>query len=248
MNSSPRSSHGRRRAFTLVELLVVMAIIMVLGALVFSISRTAFAAAESSKCLSRLRQAGIVVAGSVGENNGRIRVFKDAASSEEVGPYSIVREQMDLPEEPVAAHFETLKNIMFCPSAPDPEIPHWNSYGVNFGDSLIAGATWTDETVEDSEGGSTVISSLVVISVTEAADFVLLADSCGKDGQGMFRIADDEDLIGLRHRGKANVFMLDGSARSLGQVDLGNLGFERAYDTATTPPTQVFLPEPERTP
>lgn len=69
---SPLNKLALRRgaAFTLVELLTVMAIVGILVALLFPGYRSVTARAEGAKCLSNLKQIGIAIASYAGENNG----------------------------------------------------------------------------------------------------------------------------------------------------------------------------------
>ena len=58
-----------RRAFTLVEILVVIAIIGILAALVMPVAQRGIAAAQKASCLSNLRQLGSATASYAGDNN-----------------------------------------------------------------------------------------------------------------------------------------------------------------------------------
>ena len=242
MRQSLHSGGGTRRAFTLVELLVVVAIIIVLAALVFSISGRMMSAAETTECMNRLRQTGAIMIGSATDNNNRIRIFKGGSGSFDYRPYFILRDEMNLPDTSYEAHYGTLSKIMFCPAAPEPKTPHWNCFGLNFTNSEIAGVTWKTEQVRDSQGRTANVSSLSLGSVSSPSEYLLVGDSCRADGQQIFRISGS-DLIGLRHRDKANALFLDGSVRTLSRTDLGQIGFKDAYDTSTDPPTKVSLPQ-----
>ena len=239
---------GVLAAFTLTELMVVIVIIAVLSAIVFSVSKYAKKAGESATCLNRLRQVGTILSSRAVENNNRYQVFAGGSGSFEYRPYIILRDELDLPASPSSAHYETLKNVMFCPSGPgahsEPKNPHWTCYGVNIADSDLAGSKWITESVKDSSGRSGNLSVLRPSSVRSPSRCVLVADSCTNDGSEIFRIKGG-DRIGMRHNGKANAIFLDGSARSLGKNDLGQLGFDKAYDTSGSPPTLVSLPSPE---
>ena len=242
MHASIHSGGGTRRAFTLVELLVVVAIIIVLAALVFGISSRMMSAAKTTECMNRLRQTGTIMIASASDNHNRIRIFKGGEGSFEYLPYFILRDEMNLPDDSYEAHYGTLSKIMFCPAAPEPKTPHWNSYGLNFTDSEIAGVTWRDEKVEDDQGLSADISSFALAGVLSPSQFLFVGDSCQTDGQQIFRINED-DLIGLRHRDKANALFLDGSVRTMSRTELGQIGFKEAFDTTTNPPTKVSLPQ-----
>lgn len=67
----PNSLHRAQRAFTLVELLVVIGIIALLISMLLPALSRARDAANSAKCLSNMRQCGIAVQMYVNENKGK---------------------------------------------------------------------------------------------------------------------------------------------------------------------------------
>lgn len=231
-----------RRGFTLVELLVSIMILVVMAGLLVAITRGIKNSAERSTCMSRLRQVSTILLSVASENNGRVMAFQGGSGGFDYRPYFIVRDQLGLPKDPYDAHYSALRDVMFCPSAPEPTTPHWNSYGVNFTNSEVAGATWEQEKIQDSKGNNATVSTLSISTVDSPNRLVLLADSCQASGQQIFRITGS-DRIGLRHGGKANACFLDGSAKGLSISELGALGFQNAYDTRTDPPTSVSLPK-----
>ena len=62
--------HHRTRGFTLIELLVVLAIIAALVTLIFPVVGKVTDQLHDTKCLSNLRQLGIVIQTAAAENNG----------------------------------------------------------------------------------------------------------------------------------------------------------------------------------
>lgn len=229
-------------AFTLVELLVTISIVVVLASIAFSLTQKAKQAAEKASCLSRLRQVGTILAGRAGETNNRYEVFRGGAGSFELRPYFILRDELGLPKGPYPAHFATLGEIMFCPAAPEPNLGHWNCFGIHVSNTDRAGSQWKTETIRDQQGRIANAAILRTSLVKYPSQCVLVADSCRSDGQQIFRIQGG-DLIGLRHQGKASALFLDGSARTMSKADLGQLGFKKAYDTSVNPPSIVTLPK-----
>ena len=63
----PRTGHSP--AFTLVELLVVIAVVAVLAALLFPVAKNALASAKSAKCTANLRQIGTAYMAYLKDNN-----------------------------------------------------------------------------------------------------------------------------------------------------------------------------------
>ncbi|MDX2082344.1 MAG: type II secretion system protein [Terrimicrobiaceae bacterium] len=70
--SNVMNGRSRGGAFTLVEMLVVVAIVMILAALLFPAFATIRARADAAKCLSQLRQVGTAISLYVSENNGTL--------------------------------------------------------------------------------------------------------------------------------------------------------------------------------
>jgi len=70
-----------RSCFTLVELLVVLAVIALLAALLLPAINKTKAAARGTACLNNLRQVGLALQMYVHENNNRLPVMYDAAPS-----------------------------------------------------------------------------------------------------------------------------------------------------------------------
>ncbi len=237
---------GRRRplsGFTLPEILVVITIILVLAASLLMTMRNLKASAQSAKCLSRLRQSGTLLLASASDNGGRLRVFSGGNGNFDFRTYTIIGEALGMSQTATDVRHAAIGEMMQCPSAPGPPYnPHWRCYGVNFTESTLAGASWSAESIKDIAGERGNVSTLHLSKVAAPGLYVLLADSCQADGQQSFRITGDQ-RIGLRHSGKANAFMLDGSARSLTNRDLGKLGFTDAFDTRTNPPKVVRLPK-----
>ncbi len=90
MKSSPRS------AFTLVELLVVLAIVAVLAALLVPAARSALDTARSTKCASNLRQIGLALSAYASDNNNAYPPLTDAVAAKDwdqaaIAPYLPLR-------------------------------------------------------------------------------------------------------------------------------------------------------------
>ena len=229
--------------FTLTELLVVILIIVVLATFGFTMMRNAKASAQSSTCISPLRNVGTLLLSTAADNNGSVRVFSGGNGGFDYRPYYIVGSELGLDKDANSTAFESaLREVMFCPAAPASSMAHWNCYGVNFTNSTRAGATWINEQFQDANGRTANVKALKLASVDSPADYILIADSCQASGQQIFRITG-ADRIGLRHQHKANACFLDGSARILSPSDLGKLGFKEAYDTSSNPPQTVSLPQ-----
>jgi len=67
-----RQAHHRRRAFTLVELLVAVGVVVILVSIILTAILTARQAAVRTACASNLRQIGIAIQAYAADNNGEI--------------------------------------------------------------------------------------------------------------------------------------------------------------------------------
>ena len=65
------SKKQTEKGFTMIEMLVVIAIILILAALLFPFLRGAMETARQTKCMSNLRQLGIATFTYAADNNGR---------------------------------------------------------------------------------------------------------------------------------------------------------------------------------
>jgi prepilin-type N-terminal cleavage/methylation domain-containing protein/prepilin-type processing-associated H-X9-DG protein len=82
--SSRRRAQARKVAhiatqtgFTLIEVLVVIVSVAILGAIVFSATKSASRSAKSVKAVSNLREIGVMVTSYAGDNNNRIPCYID---------------------------------------------------------------------------------------------------------------------------------------------------------------------------
>jgi prepilin-type N-terminal cleavage/methylation domain-containing protein len=228
----------RRKGFTLVEVLVCISIIAVLATVVALVLRSADKRARAVKRLSDIRQAGTVLMAKASETNGRCAYFAGGSSGGfDVRAYNIVREGTGVPVTNKDACEVMHWDIKALPTS----VLHWNCYGVNFQSVPLFGAVWTQESL-NYNGQSYNVKSLIVAAVTRPESYPLLIDSSTSDGKEIFRINEGNgDCVGLRNEGKANAFLLDGSARSMNRSDLKNAGFTKAYDNSVTPPRSVTL-------
>jgi prepilin-type N-terminal cleavage/methylation domain-containing protein/prepilin-type processing-associated H-X9-DG protein len=76
----PAAHYFGRRAFTLVELLVVIAVIAILAALLLPIIGRSKESARAAVCLSNLHQVGIALQIYVQENNNKLPVMRDIST------------------------------------------------------------------------------------------------------------------------------------------------------------------------
>ena len=73
--------HPRRSAFTLVELLVVVAVIAIIGALAFPAYQRVVESGRATACTSNLRQLGVALAVYLGEHDNIMPTLKTARAA-----------------------------------------------------------------------------------------------------------------------------------------------------------------------
>jgi prepilin-type processing-associated H-X9-DG protein/prepilin-type N-terminal cleavage/methylation domain-containing protein len=215
-------------AFTLVELLVVIAIIAILAALLLAAVSQAKAKAQKIQCVNNLHQLGIALNGFVQENHAyplyvNIDVVKGSYSEHyDNWTEALSYEELGIPKSVV--HYFT-NGVWNCPSAnwyktePAPDtMGVWFSYGYNFC-GLSSGGKYGALGL----GGDTIstygplappVSESEVVNPSE-----MIAIGDGFDGSFVIQRANWQDTPkygnpSARHQGRANVVFCDGHVES----------------------------------
>jgi prepilin-type processing-associated H-X9-DG protein/prepilin-type N-terminal cleavage/methylation domain-containing protein len=194
-------------AFTLVELLVVVAVIALLSALAFPALRSAIETSRRATCAGNLKTLATAVLGYVGENNGCLPYAYDNPNIIKPGPtpwfwavgdyfggqYTRAQEVVWINKRSLRA----LPSCLYCPSAKretNNSTPYDISYGLN---TALTGRYPTEPLRR-------------VSSIQRPSRMILLADamSYSERNQNAWGVATQS--VSKRHGTVANVAWLDG--------------------------------------
>ncbi|HEX7262293.1 MAG TPA: prepilin-type N-terminal cleavage/methylation domain-containing protein [Luteolibacter sp.] len=246
---SPKPFQRRfaRQGFTLVEILVVIAIVMILVAAMFLGIRNVRERAQAAVHLSDIRQSGTILLGIASENNG-VCTYALGGAGTAYDKYHYIMMWTALGLTKTNAKEPVVEIMHWNSKKLPPALPHWNCRAVNFETATYPDGTqtkWVPGSLLDSSGNSTSLMSLSLASVARPGSYPLLIDSSSSSGLEIFRVHESNGgFVGLREAGgtKANAFMFDGSARSMDKADLKKAGcFKKVYDNSTKPPKQITL-------
>lgn len=183
----------RTGGFTLVELMVTIAIIVALAALIFSLTQGAMAKSRLSSSVNKVRDLGVRVQAYTQDNSGQLPVWKD--QSQDLYWWGMLvqdpRNQSQLQIFRSPGHREFDAN----PSAPNL------SYGWN---ARVVGRY---ETSDGEDGPKR------MVNFREPSRILVLADGARVGGNALIEpnlLPDPE-----RYAGQAAALMLDGSARAM---------------------------------
>jgi len=183
----------RAGGFTLVELMVTIAIIVALAGLVFSLARGAQAKSRLAASVNKVRDLGVRIQAYTQDNSGQLPVWKDQSQDLYWWGMLVVDprnpNQLEIFRSP--GHKEFSSNI----SAPNL------SYGWN---ARVVGRY---ETAEGDEGPKR------MVNFREPSRIMVLADGASTGGNALIdqTILPDPE----RYAGKAAALMLDGTARAM---------------------------------
>lgn len=136
MNS--RKDSARKSAFTLIELLTVIAIIGILAAIIIPTVGSVRNKAKGVRCTSNLRQMGVAIRVFANDNNGMMVPYRGEPSSPTAGsqdwlwteyliPYMNIKADR-LPALPTGSDYKEDSSFFYmCPSSPVPV--NWRAWG-----------------------------------------------------------------------------------------------------------------------
>jgi prepilin-type N-terminal cleavage/methylation domain-containing protein/prepilin-type processing-associated H-X9-DG protein len=223
-----KSVQERPRGFTLIELLVVIAIIAVLASILLPAISRVRASAESTQCVSNLRNMQIANQMYAAQNKNK---FLSGASFDENSDLStawLVNSE----------YFELLTNLslerewgewnedLLCPTTRSMGSPDYDllsaNYGINY--MLLQEAldlpAWGDESASWSIPAYKIKNPAETVAFADCTDWLLKAlegySTSDEEANGY----NSAGYLAFRHNGRANVVNFDGSVNSYTAEDL----------------------------
>ncbi len=232
--SRPKPIHRIRDAFTLIELLTVIAIIGILAAILIPVVGAVRESARASQCVGNLRSTSTAMISHIMENDGILRSFRGGSNTRFLWTRVLGDE----------GYFRVEDETIFCPSWDDSvrgrDLHDWHTYGLNLFDPRATRA---------SEEGTNFLRMNFNNPEITPSRYILFADSLDGNNLQIFRLhanqATDIGSVHLRHNDRANVAFLDGHVASHGVNTLGTLeptlrsGFDAEGNVVEFPQTHV---------
>lgn len=204
----------RPHAFSMVEILIVLAILVVLAALLFPFAQGAIDRGNQAKCISNLRQISVASTSYSSDNSGRW-------PPNSVGSCYALFLIPYLGNVPGTNDSDFMRSPLICPSSrtPEPDGPYRyrgiytptaydparGKFGLSYGQNVYAPGS----------AASTAVPNRA--AVQNASQMMLYMDIDGNSQANLGRVRDpslNKHLL-TRHDGNVNVAYADGSVRTL---------------------------------
>lgn len=217
--TSPSTPDPSGTGFTLVELLVAVAIIVILIALLFPALRSVGDKSASAKCAGNLKGLGAAVGVNAAENNGKWLIMDQM-----YGSWDKTMRDRGIMDSDKAS---------FCPSAEPKSYGLYQTYGVTW---MGVTAVPEDQNVllySTNTTGTRTYYEINMLAISQPAKYLIMADSFTTRFRSQYHIVQGNtgmDEIQLRHNGRANVLFADGHVDALDTKGLKQIGWRMAFD------------------
>ncbi len=238
-----RSRHGKpkravRDGFTLIEILVVLAMIALLASLILAATGKARQSARSTLALSGIRQSGQHLLADAAENEGHIKLFIFGSTStpgaRDLMLIHIVGKRMGIDD----IRNPLLSRIIRTPAWYEPpagaSLDTRSVWGINYRPNPDLGVEWSEVRFPAPHQDQK-YHVLRTFQVSKPNLYPILADSSNAEGKPVFYMSRDpynQDrgvFFAMRYDERGPIFKLDGSARMIGTDLMETYGFRIGY-------------------
>ena len=216
-NSTIMNAPNHNSAFTLVELLVVIAVIAVLAALLFPVLAAAKEKGRQIACLDHESQITIAAMLYADDNNGNMcgermgNAFRPVwpAPPKPNGGRAWTWSYAILPYAP--GNTNGPNDLWSCPTKP----PTWTPAAEDVNDTVITSYAIAEDTFWG-DFGSTGVHSFPIASITKPAQMILFGETCSSEPGISARYLDSTNsLMGYWHTHRGNFAFWDGHGEPL---------------------------------
>jgi len=212
------SCSWERKAFTLIEVLIVISIISLLAAILFPVFASARESARRASCLSNMRQLGIAISMYVQDNDEKMFFFgnnKDLSRSNSTTPLGATRENRWWNQ--IFPYTHNNEGLLVCPSD-NARLPYSAEDGQN-GNPLVPRSYIANRAAE----------SLSLAAIENPAEIIVVSEKADNVDDTWFEPPKDfypkSDTVGpvlamTRHSGGINNMFFDGHAKWIKGVAL----------------------------
>ncbi len=212
-----RHAAGRRRGFTLLELLVSTAIVAVLAGLILTVVEQARSVAKKAYCANSLRQLGVATHSYLMDNDNKFFAYSTAAPGGKLWYFGFEssssltaaegQRSVDQTRSPLYPYIQQVGGIQVCPSFPYSALASWKP--------KYKGASW-------GYGFNTFLANVNVLTLPQPSQTLVFGDCAQANTfqapatpqkpmvEEFYMIQNTYKTVHFRHGRSANMLFLDG--------------------------------------